>query len=887
MTLATPPSLYNQTLLSDEDFVANFVARKETFDTLCRRLKANKSASDAKHQVVIGSRGMGKTSLLRRLAIEIGANPELSAKFIPLSFREEQYNVRYLHVFWQNCADALAEWAEGNDMDELAAKLDDSLVSEGWSDATKAAELFCDALRSLGKRAVLLIDNIDLIIEALGKEERWSLRRTLQERDGPIIIGASTQALKDASKRDAAFYEFFQPSYLEPLSFPETETCMRALAVRRGEAGERVLNILQSEPERLRVLHRLAGGNPRILTLTYRFLEITDTHTTMEDLERLLDDVTPYYKARVEEYHTTLQRAIIDAIALHWDPITTKILANVMGEKSTTLSAQLSRLQKDGMIEKVETSGSYAGYQLSERFLNIWYLMRHGTRRNKQKLRWLTAFLSTFYSRNDLDDIHKQAKATGMVERWSKDFALAFEQAQKDSYQANFDCAPELGEAQAMHDEATALYEAAEFGAAIERLEAIISRFGESRELALQEEVAKAMFNKAWAHGQSGGMSSVLADTDTLILRFGDSKELAFQEHVAAAMLNKSYFLAMRGDVPAQLEGYDALIERFGNSRAISVQELVAKAMFEKAHTLGQNGDISAELEGYDTLITRFGELREQVFQEILAMAMFDRAYVLGQNGERAAEQVGYETLITRFEESEEPVILENVAIAMFNKALSLEKSRDISAAIEGYEQSLNLWEKLPTEDSEQGKLDTLIRLGRLLLDHRIDLQRAEILFKQILVHDSEFANSNLFWLYLATGQLEEAQRIYGFLDDFPIVGRSLMDAALAFEAENFGQGTEYLHAALSEELSQDEMTFDDDVERLIRVALSRDFGDRLIEWFQTTRFADRYAPLFVALVAAVKGEEHLLDTNPEVRDAAKVIYQRLVAGRAADEKGS
>ena len=41
----------------------------------------------------------------------------------------------------------------------------------------------------------------------------------------------------------------------------------------------------------------------------------------MADLEVLLDQVTPYYKARIEEYSTQQQRAVIDAIALHWDPI--------------------------------------------------------------------------------------------------------------------------------------------------------------------------------------------------------------------------------------------------------------------------------------------------------------------------------------------------------------------------------------------------------------------------------------------------------------------------------------------------------------------------------------------------------------------------------------
>lgn len=42
---------------------------------------------------------MGKTSLLRRLAIGVRDDPDLSAVLLPLTFREEQYNVHNLRVF--------------------------------------------------------------------------------------------------------------------------------------------------------------------------------------------------------------------------------------------------------------------------------------------------------------------------------------------------------------------------------------------------------------------------------------------------------------------------------------------------------------------------------------------------------------------------------------------------------------------------------------------------------------------------------------------------------------------------------------------------------------------------------------------------------------------
>ncbi|WP_150524985.1 AAA family ATPase [Roseibium sediminis] len=432
-TVIPNPALYNQSTLNDDDFVESFVARHKILEALLRRLRAQNQDEAGQHDLLVGSRGMGKTSLLRRLAIGISRDPHLSTRFIPLRFREEQYNVLSLGDFWRNCGESLAEWAEENNQQELADQLDEEMVSEKWKSDGGAEEAFREALRCLNRRAILLVDNLDLILDALRDEEHWTLRRHLQDREGSILIGAATQSLQQSADSKAAFYEFFQPHHMDPLDARETEECMRSLAERRGEHGEPVIQILDTQPERLKVLHTLTGGNPRVLTLIYRLLETEESDAAMADLELLLDQVTPYYKARVEEYQTPQQRAIIDAIALHWDPVTTGKLSEITGITSTTLSPQLSRLRKDGLIESVETSGSYKGHQITERFLNIWYLMRHGTRRTKQKLRWLVSFLTCFYARNELDIIAAKFSALAQRTDRQKQFKTALDIALEQS----------------------------------------------------------------------------------------------------------------------------------------------------------------------------------------------------------------------------------------------------------------------------------------------------------------------------------------------------------------------------------------------------------------------------------------------------------------------
>ncbi|WP_198527601.1 helix-turn-helix domain-containing protein, partial [Rhodobacter capsulatus] len=564
------PTLYNQTLLDDDDFVASFVARRGTLETMCRRLKSVGPEDDGQHQILIGTRGMGKTSLLRRLGIEIKRDHDLSDRFVPLRFREEQYNVLRLQDFWRNCGEALAEWAESQGRDDLAEHLDDVLFSSSWESDEGAAEQFEAEMQALGRRAVLLIDNLDLILDALKDEDRWSLRASLQARGGPILVGAATQYLKESADRDAAFYEFFQPYYLEPLELQETEICMRAIANQRGEVGRRVLRVMQNDPARLRVLHRLTGGNPRILALTYRLLETEDSHSAMADLERLLDEVTPYYKARVEEYQTPLQRAIIDAIALHWDPVTTGKLSDLTGVPTTTLSPQLTRLRNDGLIERIETSGSYSGHQVVERFLNIWYLMRHGTRRTRQRMRWLVAFLSSFYCKDELEEIGRTARATGRFNLWTRDYVQAFEQATQiaparerlglksaeprhdDMIPADYPASPEAKEAKAMGDKGLSLSKAGEYAAALEVYAEVIARYSNSPDTQAKKQVARAMVNKAVTLGQVGDPAAERETYDAVIVRFGESDALSLQEQVARAMVNKAVALGRVGDLSAE-----------------------------------------------------------------------------------------------------------------------------------------------------------------------------------------------------------------------------------------------------------------------------------------------------------------------------------------------
>jgi tetratricopeptide (TPR) repeat protein len=146
-----------------------------------------------------------------------------------------------------------------------------------------------------------------------------------------------------------------------------------------------------------------------------------------DDLEALLDEITPLYKARYEEISEQSQK-IIATIALNWDAISLKKLSQQSGYANNQLSPQLKRLIEEGWIETTPAEKAKGNaYYISERFFNIWFIMRMSTRRKKQEIIFLSRFLESFYG----EEIHNMALKLSRKRRFidlnqiSCSFALA------------------------------------------------------------------------------------------------------------------------------------------------------------------------------------------------------------------------------------------------------------------------------------------------------------------------------------------------------------------------------------------------------------------------------------------------------------------------------
>jgi Flp pilus assembly protein TadD/DNA-binding Lrp family transcriptional regulator len=440
---------YNPHLWSDAELRSIFVVRTRELAELLQAVREVAPHKPPRHLLIVGHRGMGKSTLLRRLALAIADEAALNQQWIALSFPEEQYTVSTLAELWKNVLDALADTRqrEGAPLAELH-RLDTEISRIGnlpeSEQETASLDLLVQWVRENGRRLILLMDSTDLIFSGLSDSGKKAsnpppalarLRDTLSRETGIFWLGASYQPMEALYQYDGAFQDFFQTLELHALSVEDMRQALLALARAFGadqhgrNTEERMLRTLDARPERLQVLHTLTGGNPRTTVMLYELFASSTQEDIHTDLKVLLDLMTPLYKARMEGL-ADQPRKLLAHLMENWEPMSMLALSTASGIPATTVSGQLNRLEAEGLISKTRLPGARrSGYQTPERFFNVWYLMRYTSRRVRQRLTWLVEFMRLWYSGDELRHLAQRRAAdhaSGRIcEAGSLEYSLA------------------------------------------------------------------------------------------------------------------------------------------------------------------------------------------------------------------------------------------------------------------------------------------------------------------------------------------------------------------------------------------------------------------------------------------------------------------------------
>ncbi len=393
-------NLYNPASQDPEQLLAEFIDRKGLLERILDIIRHNGPDQPQQHLMLIGPRGMGKTTLLCAIKHRVDLDPELKAAWLPLLFQEEQYNIGDLADFWLESIRHLEAALH------RPARIAERLLDRNPEDlAEQAREAFFALLAETSQRALLLIDNLNDIFRDIDDGQALHNLRALWMTDPRcMLIGAAASYFAAITQVDQAFHDFFRSFTLDRLNQEELEQLLRGYAQRLGDP--QVSQILDQAPERVAALRILTGGNPRLVKLGYRVLRDGLDGDLRRDLERLLDEATPFFKHRIDSLKAKETRRVFDAIARRWDPVTVDDIRRELRKPSNYVSAQIRRLIEEGFVE--EAGGDKKKrYQVGERFYNLYYLMRH-SREGHRRLRWLVGFMQIFYSRRDFKDWAKR-----------------------------------------------------------------------------------------------------------------------------------------------------------------------------------------------------------------------------------------------------------------------------------------------------------------------------------------------------------------------------------------------------------------------------------------------------------------------------------------------
>ncbi|RYD85528.1 MAG: tetratricopeptide repeat protein [Verrucomicrobiaceae bacterium] len=393
----TPFALYNPALLPADLLLDEFTARQPLLEILLGVVRSNLVGQPPQHCLLIGARGMGKTTTLWAIAHRASRDPELRRLWQPVVFDEESRRIGDLADFW---LEAIRQWEHTtSDQADRAGQL---LINASADIEDRARQTFESLMKSSGKRALLLIDNLNDVLGSIRDlNQLHRLRAFLMRDSGVMVIGGATSYFEEITSIDQPFYDFFRYFELKPLTLEEMRECLLNLARTRGDLE--VEKTITGREGSIRALHLFTGGNPRLVKTFYRLLR-DGLHTDIRaDLEKLLDEFTPYFKAIVDALPVQQQR-IFDAVALAWDPVEVSRLVTATRLPSNQISAQLRSLTKIGLVRQATGNPKRKTYLLSDRFSNIHYLMRHG-RAARNRLDWFVATVRILFPDKESSDI--------------------------------------------------------------------------------------------------------------------------------------------------------------------------------------------------------------------------------------------------------------------------------------------------------------------------------------------------------------------------------------------------------------------------------------------------------------------------------------------------
>ena len=303
-----------------------------------KRIKTLGHTPSPHHTLLVGPRGAGKTHLIslvyhrsKNLA-DTSKDKQLRIAWLP----EDPWTL----VSYGRLLTAILE--------RVAPDLSTRKIDESELDAS---------IRHTSRKdgpILVLAENLDQILDALGDVGQQKLRNLLQTEPGILIIASTTRLDRSLSSHAAPFFGFFDTIRLDPFSPEEAREMLTTLA-REANNSELAKRLSDNESlARIHTIAHLAGGQPRLWALLGSALTVEDLRDLTTLLLNRFDDLTPYYQEQLARL-SPMQRLIVAELATADRPLPVKDLAERIGYDQRSTAKAVSDLTERGWLKPTST----------------------------------------------------------------------------------------------------------------------------------------------------------------------------------------------------------------------------------------------------------------------------------------------------------------------------------------------------------------------------------------------------------------------------------------------------------------------------------------------------------------------------------------------------
>lgn len=596
---------------SDEEVVAQFKVRHHELQTVLDILHDNIEAPSCQHTLILGPRGQGKTMLLARTAAELRSNEQFSEDLLPIRFMEESLEIFNIADFWLETLFHLARECQRFDP-QLGQELHirHSTLSEKWrSDSLEdlARNAVLNVADQLGRKLVLMIENLQALFEDVDKDFGWELRKTLQTEPQIILVGSATSRFEELNDAKLPFFEFFWMIHLKPLN---TIECQQLWTMINGQ---------DISGREIRPLEILTGGSPRLLVIIAGFARHKSMRRLMEELVLLIDEHTDYFRGNLEVLAKTERRVFLAIIDL-WQASTPSEISIRARMDIRKVSTMLGRLVSRGAVI-IEGTGRKRKYAAAERLYSIYYKLRRN-RDEAAVVQNLIHFMSVFYTKGEQREafsslIKEMAKSTAIREALRRAVAENPEIIEK-LLGSNFENIPSEVVSMEWNPFIAVIaetFDKGNFAKVIQTVDQVLSSQSSGVLQFHESSILRALLFKAIAHQQQGNLKSALLTVSEIINRWSSAEipKPQSQYSVAGALIVKGTILQAQGKLGSAKEAFEEVIERFGAADNSELQMWRICALIRLTELQTNEGNIRDALRTYRESIRRLSEINVKI----------------------------------------------------------------------------------------------------------------------------------------------------------------------------------------------------------------------------------------------------------------------------------